>query len=381
MTSTHRRLAAGGVLALALLALFFRGVDWSALRAAFRSADPLLLSGVVLATVVTYLARAWRWGFLLAPLARVPFSRLFSATVVGFMSGLLVPRAGEVVRPYLVARHHDLKTSAAFASIILERLVDLITVLGLFFLYLYVLPHPEAQTKGPLLGALRWGGALAALGAGTILAVLFTFHARADWAMSMLDRLLFRLPSRVAAPVSRALRSFASGLAVLHASPGHLLAILGQSLVVWLAIAASFYCCNRAFGVDLPFHSTFLLVAFLTVGVAVPTPGNVGGFHEAYLLAMTQAFGVSRDTAAAAGIASHALSNLPVLLLGLVFLGREGLTMGKVAEMTEEPSRGRSLGRNESALAHRAGGTLRSPQTPPRTAYTIGAPAPKAPFK
>jgi hypothetical protein len=337
MTSTHRRLAAGGVLALALLALFFRGVDWSALREAFRSADPLLLSGVVLATVVAYLARAWRWGFLLAPLVRVPFSRLFSATVVGFMSGLLVPRAGEVVRPYLIARHHDLKTSAAFASIILERLVDLITVLGLFFLYLYVLPHPEAQTKGPLLGALRWGGALAARGAGTILAVLFTFHARADWAMSMLDRLLFRLPSRAAAPVSRALRSFASGLAVLQASPGHLLAILGQSLVVWLAIAASFHCCNRAFGLDLPFHSTFLLVAFLTVGVAVPTPGNVGGFHEAYLLAMTQAFGVPRDTAAAAGIASHALSNLPVLLFGLVFVGREGLTMGKVAEMTDKP--------------------------------------------
>jgi uncharacterized protein (TIRG00374 family) len=340
MTSTHRRLAAGGVLALILLALFFRGVDWAALRAAFRSADPRLLAAVVAATIVTYVARAWRWGYLLAPLARVPFGRLLSATVVGFMSALLVPRAGEVVRPYLVARDHDLKISAAFASIILERLVDLITVLGLFFLYLYVLPHPEAQTRGPLLGALRLGGALAALGAAVILAALFTFHARAEWAMSMMDRLLYRLPSRLAAPLSRMLRSFASGLAVLQASPAHQLAILGQSLVVWLAIAASFYFCNRAFGLDLPFHSTFLLLAFLTVGVAVPTPGNVGGFHEAYLLAMTQGFGVARDTAAAAGIASHALSNLPVLVFGLVFLGREGLTMGKVAEMTEQPKAG-----------------------------------------
>jgi len=336
MSATHRRLAVGGLLALGLLLLFFRGVDWTALRAAFRSADPLFLAGVVAATLVTYLARAWRWGYLLAPLARVPFMRLFSVTLVGFMSGLIVPRAGEVVRPYLVARHHALATSAAFASIILERLVDLITVLGLFFLYLYVLPHPAAQTTGPLLGALRLGGALAAAGAGTILALLLMFHLRADRAMAVLDRILFRLPARVAAPVSRASRSFASGLAVLQASPAHLLAILGQSLVVWLAIAASFYCCNRAFGIDLPFHSTFLLIAFLTVGVAVPTPGNVGGFHEAYLLAMTQAFGVSRDTAAAAGIAGHALGNLPVLILGLVFLGREGLTMGKVAEMTEE---------------------------------------------
>jgi hypothetical protein len=337
MSATDRRLAVGGLLALGLLLLFFQGVDWTALRAAFRSADPLFLAGVVAATLVTYLARAWRWGYLLAPLARVPFMRLFSVTLVGFMSGLIVPRAGEVVRPYLIARHHTLATSAAFASIILERLVDLITVLGLFFLYLYVLPHPAVQMTGPLLGAVRLGGALAAAGAGTILALLLIFHLRADQAMAVLDRILFRLPVRVAAPVSRASRSFASGLAVLQASPAHLLAILGQSLVVWLAIAASFYCCNRAFGIDLPFPSTFLLIAFLTVGVAVPTPGNVGGFHEAYLLAMTQAFGVSRDTAAAAGIAGHALGNLPVLILGLVFLGREGLTMGKVAEMTEEP--------------------------------------------
>jgi uncharacterized protein (TIRG00374 family) len=336
MSATHRRLAVGGLLALGLLLLFFRGVDWTVLRAAFRSSDPLFLAGVVAATLVTYLARAWRWGYLLAPLARVPFMRLFSVTLVGFMSGLLVPRAGEVVRPYLIARHHALETSAAFASIILERLVDLITVLALFFLYLYVLPHPAVRT-GPLLGALRLGGALAAAGAGTVLALLLTFHLRADRAMAVLDRILFRLPARVAAPVSRASRSFASGLAVLQASPAHLLAILGQSLVVWLAIAASFYCCNRAFGIDLPFPSTFLLIAFLTVGVAVPTPGNVGGFHEAYLLAMTQAFGVSRDTAAAAGIAGHALGSLPVLILGLAFLGREGLTMGKVAEMTDEP--------------------------------------------
>src|SRR4029453_7872437 len=95
------RLAAGGVLAVALLALFFRGVDWSALAGALRSAHPGFLLGVVLLTVVASLARAWRWGYLVSPLARVSFADLFPATTVGFMTGLLVPRAGEVVRPYL----------------------------------------------------------------------------------------------------------------------------------------------------------------------------------------------------------------------------------------------------------------------------------------
>ena len=37
-----------------------------------------------------------------------------------------------------------------------------------------------------------------------------------------------------------------------------------------------------AFGIDMPFSGTFLLQALLVIGVAVPTPGAVGSFHEAY---------------------------------------------------------------------------------------------------
>jgi uncharacterized protein (TIRG00374 family) len=334
MASRRWRLAAGALLALGLLALFFRGVDWKALGAAFRSADHTYLAGVAAITVVTYLLRAWRWGSLLRPLARVPLSDLFPATIVGFMTALLVPRAGEVVRPYLISRRHPIRISAGFASIILERLVDLITVLVLFALYLYVLPTPAAQTRGPLLGFLKLGGALAGTAALAVLAVLLLLHGHAAAVVRLLRRALSPLPERWTDWMAGAVTQFAEGLAVLKASPGHLLVIFGQSVLVWLSICLCIWWNNRAFGLDLPFHTSFLMVAFLTVGVAVPTPGTVGGFHEFYLLALTQAYGVEKGTAAAAGIACHALSNLPVLVLGLALLGREGLTMGKVADLT-----------------------------------------------
>ena len=95
---------------------------------------------------------------------------------------------------------------------------------------------------------------------------------------------------------------------------------------------------NRAFGVVLPFHSTFLMLGFLTVGVAVPTPGMVGGFHASYKIALTQVYGIAEPTAVAAALACHALTNLPVLVLGLVFLGREGLSWGSVARLAEAPA-------------------------------------------
>ncbi len=336
MSSQRGRLAAGGLLALVLLYVFFRGMDWEALGTALRNAHAGRLLGVAGVTLLVYVARAWRWGYLLDPLAHVGFADLFSATMVGFASGLLVPRAGELVRPYLVSRRHPIPTSAGFATIVLERVVDLVTVLVLFGLYLFVLPAPAQQVQGPLLGLLKLSGILTGAGVVVLLGVLWGFHVHAARALALADRLLARFPAWVARPLGNALRAFSQGLAVLQAPALHLLAILAQSFVVWLLIAWSFHLNHLAFGLALPFHATFLLVAFLVVGVSIPTPGMVGGFHAFYLLCLTGAFGVPKGTAAAAGIAAHALANLPLLGFGLALLGREGLTLAKVARMTED---------------------------------------------
>ncbi len=318
---------------------FFIGssVEWTdqALGRSLAEARPGYLLGVVAVTVVLYLLRSWRWGYLLSPLARVGLADLFSATMVGFGSAMLVPRAGEIVRPYLVSRRHPVSVSAGFATIILERIFDLLTVLFLFGLYLYVLPPPAAQTHGPLLALLKRRGLVVGAGALALVVVLIAFHVHADRALALCDRLLAWLPAWLRKPLAGVLRSFSEGLAVLQAPAPHLLAIVAQSIAMWLLVDLGFHWIHQAFGIDLPFHATFLLVAFLTVGVAIPTPGMVGGFHAFYLLALTEAFGVDRGTAAAAGLAAHALTNLPVLVLGLAFLGREGITLGRVAQMSD----------------------------------------------
>jgi uncharacterized membrane protein YbhN (UPF0104 family) len=182
---------------------------------------------------------------------------------------------------------------------------------------------------------LKGAGAVTAAGAFTILLLLVAFQRNTKAAMRFLDRLIGRLPSRLAGPASAMAHAFGDGLSVFRAPAGHLALVLGQSLLLWLGIAVAFHFNNLAFGIDLPFRTTFPLMAFLTVGVSIPTPGMVGGFHAFFLLCLTEMFGVAKDLAVAAGLVSHALTNLPVLLLGLVFLGREGLTLGKVAEMTQ----------------------------------------------
>jgi len=168
------------------------------------------------------------------------------------------------------------------------------------------------------------------------LAVLAALHASPGRVIGWLEARLARAPRFISGPLGKVLHSFSDGLAVLRAPLPHLAGIGGQSLTLWLLIALGFQLNNAAFGIDLPFHATFLLIAFLVVGVAIPTPGMVGGFHAFYLIALADVFGVPRERAAAAGIAAHALSNVPVLLLGLAFLGREGLSLGRVAQVARE---------------------------------------------
>jgi len=85
---------------------------------------------------------------------------------------------------------------------------------------------------------------------------------------------------------------------------------------------------------------SFLVMTLLVVGVAMPTPGAVGGFHTMYKFAVTTFFGVPNDRAVGAAIVLHAASFVPVTLLGLAFMAREGLSFGRMRELASEETAG-----------------------------------------
>ncbi len=82
----------------------------------------------------------------------------------------------------------------------------------------------------------------------------------------------------------------------------------------------------------------------LVVGVAVPTPGAVGGFHEAYRVTATGLFGASNEAAIGAAIVLHAISFVPVTILGIVFMAQEGLSLGRMRRLAGEAGRQGGLG-------------------------------------
>jgi len=153
-----------------------------------------------------------------------------------------------------------------------------------------------------------------------------------------IGRVMLRLeqvvPSTLAGLLGGVAEKFARGLGAVR-RPGRLCVALLWSFPLWLTIAAGLWAVSEAFRIHVPFTGSFLLIALLVVGVAVPTPGAIGGFHEAYRLGATMFFGAADSAAVGAAIVAHLFSVGPALLLGLFFAAQVGLNLSGMRRLAE----------------------------------------------
>jgi hypothetical protein len=322
-------------LTVGLLALFLRKADLGGVWGEILRGRPLLLGLALVTTFTTYVLRARRWQCLLDGIGPTRYVTAFRATVIGFAANFLLPaRAGEVLRPYLLARREKLSATAAFATIILERLLDTVTVALFFAAYLLLFDPGVAASDPKTFQAVKVGGSAVAAGAVVALVLLFVLagHPRALGAASLgIERLL---PERVAHKIARLVKMFAEGLAAVR-QPRQLVATMLWSVPLWLSIATGIWLVSRAFHIAMPFTGSFLLMVLLVVGVAVPTPGAIGGFHLFYQIGVMSFFAATNDQAVGAALVLHAISFVPVTLLGILFMAQEGLSLGRMRSLAD----------------------------------------------
>jgi glycosyltransferase 2 family protein len=322
------------LLAVGLIAVFLRNADYAHVWLAMKSARIDFLIGSVGLTVVSFVIRAERWQYLLAPLGKTRFRTVFRTTVIGFAASAVLPaRAGEVLRPYLLARQEGLSATAAFATIIVERVLDLASVLLLLAGYLLWFDPGMETRDSAVFQAIRFGGLVMAPVALGSLVLMFFMAGHPERLHGWVLKAEHVLPTRIATFIAKLAQTLAEGFAAVR-SPFRLVAALGWSIVLWIVIGATTWAVARAFGIDMPFTGGWLMSAPLVVGVAVPTPGGVGGFHEAFRIGATSFFGADNDTAVGAAIVLHAVSIVPVVIGGLIYTLQDGLKLGGLREMT-----------------------------------------------
>ncbi len=304
-----------------------RGVDWRQAASALSAAHYLYVPVILAITVWSLYIRAQRWRVLLRPVGTPSMRTLVAATNIGFMANMVLPlRIGEVIRPVLVSRRENEPLSGILATVVLERIFDMFTILFLFGLSASVVAVSE-QVR-------QWGYGLLTLaviiGAGVALV-----RWQEAFALRLLGLVLRPLPARFAAPVDHFFRGFVRALEILD-SPLTFLQLLGWSLYLWLVISAVYLCGILAFDLPAPWIVGAVVVTAITaIAVSAPSaPGYIGAMQVGCTLSLA-IFGVSKSDAFAYSIVVHVTQFAGVVGAGLYSLAREGMTLRQVEEVSK----------------------------------------------
>jgi uncharacterized protein (TIRG00374 family) len=334
MTSQGRRglqFAAGLALSGLFLWLALRGEDWNAIQAALSNVDYKWVAAMFPVGTYTLYVRSQRWQLLLEKTHRrsVPMLPIFSASAIGFMANMVLPfRVGEIARPWLVARNTGLPLASTFASVVVERVLDLLAlaVFGIGIILTADTVPDSVTTMAQLVAVVAtvlFGGA-------------FVVVAKRELVLPILDRIWRRIP-RIGPVLLRLEHEFVDGMSSIADFPTLSVAV-AWSLYIWLLVGVSFALGFVAMGMDVPFvHGGITVATIVALAVSVPSaPAFVGQFEWGCKLALEQIHGVDGSAAIGYSILVHTAQFFTQVILGVVFLAREGLSIRDLSHLKEE---------------------------------------------
>jgi uncharacterized protein (TIRG00374 family) len=314
---------AGLIISLLALGILVRSVDLAASARLASQADLRYLLGC-LAVIATQVAlRSARWRLLLPRRSggdRIALRRIPAPLLVGYLGNAVLPaRLGEPVRAYLVARREGVDAMESFGSVVVERVVDTVTLALVAWVAAMGIGAPEWLVRA--MGIVAVGGLV-------LIAVMVTVGFRP--LATLARRLMGWMPGgdrletiagwfeRLARGVDRPSRSLAVVVAVII------------SAACWLLDMLTFWLVARSIGVEMTLPAALLVAAVTVLGTALPSaPGYVGTFELA-AATTAQALGVGTDASLALAVLAHAICVLPAAIAGALALVSMDVRLGRL---------------------------------------------------
>ncbi len=298
------------------IAVFFmwlalRGLELKKITGYFAEANYFWVFAAAVFGVLAYWFRAVRWNFLLEPLGyKISNANSFWAISFGYLMNLTIPRSGELARSTALYGVEKVPVDKSFGTIILERVVDLLCMLGflgltLIFKYNAILSfYKYADIEiNPLLVI-----AVLVLIIGAVL--FFVFRER-------LMKFVFF------AKVIRFIDGILHGLTSIFK-----LKQQGKFWLYTLGIWVSYYLAAYLVCFSLPetsgftFADGFFIIVIGTLGMMIPASGGIGAFHFAMklgIMALFLSMGKNPEHGAEVGLSYAFISHTMQLVIMLIF--------------------------------------------------------------
>ena len=297
------------------------GLEFGKMVDALRDVKYFYMVIAALLILLSLALRSLRWGIILSPIEKIGQRNLFPIFSVGFMATVLIPlRVGELVRAYLLSTNNQVLFSTALSTIFVERVFDMLTVLGVLLVIVLNSSVP--------VWLLNSGYAALILFSIMILFICFLYF-KTEKTFRLIHPVIGIFPRRLQGKIESFINNFITGFKIV-VSPGKLLEILILSLLIWGISGFAIYSLFLFQGLKLPLLVGFVVLVVTIIGVSLPTaPGMLGNFQISCIVGLSL-FNVNKDAAFVFSMVYYLLGIGIVVLLGLVFMTFTRISLGSV---------------------------------------------------
>ena len=328
--STWKHLAVGLLIAGIALFLTYRKTDMTELTAALSEiAWPMLLL-VLPPLALSYIFRIMRWRVLLSPIAPVTARDASGPLLTGFMVNSLLPgRVGEILRALLLSRRTTVPRASSFATVVLARLFDGLTLAAMTLIVLGVI-HERLDEK------IRIGLIAAGLMYVVVLALLAALRKWKERTARVVTAPFRRFGMKgISSKLEHVLISFSHGLEAMTSWRDVLRAAL-YSALIWGSLAISVLPVFIAMHLEIQWYYPILVLVLAGLGMLIPTPAGTGTVHGALVLVLPGFIGISVEATRIFALLFHTTQFLPIILVGLYTALREGVTPSYLSRLADE---------------------------------------------
>jgi len=317
------------VFSLFFVVLIFYNIDIEKTSNAFLNANYIYIPIAVFLSIVTNILRTYRWKFIINPIKHISTSSLFSGVAIGYMANNLLPaRLGELIRAYIMGKKENISKSSTFATILVERIFDGLTLL-FFLAIIAILFSLPVWIKHASIGAALFFILLSAF--------LILLITKKTTGIKLVNKILVIFPVSFAKIISNLLNNFLSGLIIVNHKKNIFWAFI-FSIIVWLSEALTYYAVSFSFNINLPVYVSLLTVVIVNIGILIPSaPGYIGAF-EFFCVSALAIFNVGKSAALSYAIVLHTVLFIPITLIGIYYFGRENLNLSDITSFTKMPA-------------------------------------------
>lgn len=335
-----KKLAIGIFISVGALYWAFKDIQFSDLFESLKSSDYRYFVLAAVFAMIVYAIRAVRWKYLLILQKNIPLPSVFSATCIGFFGNNVLPfRAGEFLRAYVIGKNENISASAVLATVLVERIIDVLTLLFIAVVALLTFPLPD----NPEFDTIKKMGMLLLIIETGVITFCILLVTKKDFTLRLTDKILNLMPQKIQQTGKKIITSFLEGLEIIKAMQ-HFFILISTSFAIWIAACAQIFLMILAFDANLALGTmvvaSVVVMVMISFALTLPAaPGFVGTFHFAAISGLT-IFSVNPGIASAFAVSLHLVSYIPITLTGFYYFMQENIKLSTArSELSETPEK------------------------------------------